>query len=418
MRLEAKPTIFEFVGYRFEPAEKKIFFDYKVSFTSADFVLFTETINLPAVPELEGLPKELYEKVLQDLHLALGISYYKLYCSKKIKTGYVFSQEEANFWNDFYEKGLGEFFYRNKLNPAIFPGFKSVKNKVCKNYRLEKNGKFLLGIGGGKDSVVASELLKNYGANFSTVFIQTQKESLLVDKMLTQIGVESFKIKRHLDEKIFDEAVGYYTGHIPISGVYAFLGILSCIFYGYSYFVVANEFSSNFGNVKYKGRTVNHQWSKSSEFETSFQDYVRKFITPDVFYFSLIRPFYEIRIAEMFAKMENYLYTFSSCNNNFKINLAKNPSTGSGQEKLWCGHCAKCVFVFLMLSPFLPKEKLISIFGKNIFQSEEALGNLRDILGFGKIKPFDCVGTPEEAKVAFYMARETFKDDMAGKAFL
>jgi len=373
----------------------------------------------------------LYKKVLQDLHLALGISYYKLYYSRKIRINYSLSEEEAEFWDSFYVKGLGEFFFKNKLNPADFPGFKFTKKKNTKNYRIERNDKFLVGVSGGKDSIVAAELFKNHQIDFSNIYIETQKESSLVDNIIKKIDSKSFKaegisksfrierpipslkIRRYLDEKIFDDKTGYYSGHVPISGIYAFLGILSAIFYRYSYFVVANEFSSNFGNVKYKGKTINHQWSKSYEFETSFQSYVKKFITPDVFYFSLLRPFYEIRIAETFANMKEYLYEFSSCNKNFKIN-----PNGATENKLWCGKCPKCVFVFLILSPFLSKKTLINIFGSNLFLDAEILVSLNDILGFGRSKPFDCVGTYEEAKAAFYMSREKFREDLAGEIFL
>ena len=413
--MDVMPTIFEFTSYKFEPKKKRIFFNYKVTFKPNDFVLFTETVNLPEIPNLQDVPSALCEKVLQDLHLALGVSYYKLYCSKKLNLNYSLSKEEASFWNLFYTKGLGEFFYRNKLNPAIFPGFPFDENKKSKNYKLKRNAEFLVGVSGGIDSIVAVELLKKYGAKFSTIFIETQKTSLIVDNIIKKIGVKSFKIKRHLDKKIFDDATGYYSGHIPISGIYAFLGILSAIFYHYSYFVVSNEFSSNFGNVRYKGKIINHQWSKSSEFESLFQNYVKKFITPDLLYFSLLRPFYEIRIAKMFVIFQKYLFDFSSCNNNFKINFSGAEPVG---KNLWCGHCPKCVFVFLILSPFLSKERLVSIFGRNLFLDVGILITLRDILGFGRSKPFDCVGTYDESRVAFYMSRDKFRDDIAGEVFL
>lgn len=432
--MDTKPTIFEFTSYNFEPEEKRIFFNYKVSFKPNNFITFTETINLPKAPKLDNIPKELYEKILQDLHLALGISYYKLYYSKKIKINYSLSEGEALFWKSFYVKGLGEFLYRNKLDPAGFPGFSFNKKSKSQSYKLERNTRFLVGVSGGKDSIVAAELLKKYGADFSTFFVETQRPSPLVDNIINKINAKSFKIesekksfsvesdigslkiRRYLDKKLVDGSAGYYSGHIPISGIYAFLGILSAALYSYSYFVVANEFSSNFGNVKYKGKIINHQWSKSSEFENLFQDYVKKFISPDLFYFSIMRPFYEIRVAEMFSGMKKYLFDFSSCNNNFKINSPNKDA--SGRERLWCGRCPKCIFVFLILSPFLPKEELISIFGKNLFQYVETLAPLRDILGFGRVKPFDCVGTYEEAKAAFYMSRDKFRDDLAGEIFL
>ena len=132
-----------------------------------------------------------------------------------------------------------------------------------------------------------------------------------------KLAVKFLKIQRFLDWQVFQKHK--YDGHIPISAIYAFLGIFYAVLYRYSYFVVANEYSSNFGNIKYKGKTINHQWSKSSEFEDMFSDYVYNFISPDVKYFSLLRPFYEIRIAEIFSNYKKYFPYFSSCNKNFKL---------------------------------------------------------------------------------------------------
>ena len=402
---------FEFVSYRFEPQKKRIFFDYKLSQKGIEPVLFTETIILPKIPNLKNIPTEAVKKALQGAHIALGVSYYKLFCAEKIKLSYILSKEGADFWNVFYKKGLGEFFYKNKLDPKIFPGFAFKINAEIKNLRLNRNNKFLVGVAGGKDSIVSCELLKKYGADFSAIFFETQKKSELVDSVIKKVEIKSLKVRRILDNKVFDTEAGYYSGHVPVSGIYAFLGILSALFYNYSFFVVSNEYSSNFGNVKYKGATINHQWSKSSEFEKLFQSYVRRFISPDLFYFSLLRPFYEIRIAELFSEHKKYFDVFSSCNNNFKIGGATN-------GKLWCGQCPKCAFVFLILLPFVPKETLIKIFGKNLMENTGLLATFRDILGFGRVKPFDCVGTYEESRAAFYMSRALFRDDLAGEVFL
>lgn len=410
----AKAIGFEFVSYKFERGQKKIFFNYSVTFRNASPIFFTETLVLPLNPNFEKTPKALFEKLMQCLHLALGISYYKLYCPKKIKSNYALLKEEADFWNDFYKKGLGEFFYRNNLNPKIAPKFVYDKNAKQIRWRLERNSKFMAAIGGGKDSIVSVELLKSYGADVSVFFVENQKESAFINSLMEKMSVENIKIRRILDEKIFNQQAGYYQGHVPASGIYAFLGVLTAVLSGFSNIVVSNEFSSNFGNTVYKKLPINHQWSKSSEFEILFQSYLKNFISPDLSYFSLLRPFYEIRIAELFSKYSQYFESFSSCNSNFKINgTTENPG---GQ--LWCKKCPKCIFAFLLLSPFLKKSDLISIFGENIFLNVDILITLRDILGFGKIKPFDCVGTFDEAKAAFFLSRDKFRDDLAGEIFL
>ena len=398
--------IFDFTSYRFEPDKKRVIFTYRQEFTDKDPLFFTEAIILPETVNIKGVPQKLIDKLLEGLHLAIGTSYYKFYCATKVKTPYALSKKEADFWNTIYKEGLGEFYFKNKLDPKNSPKFAFDKKIQTENFILDKNNKCLLALSGGKDSIVAVELLKEQGIDITTIFTETNRKSSLVDAVAKEVGVKFIKIQRFLDWQVFQKHK--YDGHIPISAIYAFLGIFCAVLYKYSYFVVANEYSSNFGNIKYKGQIINHQWSKSSEFENLFSEYVSSFISPDVKYFSLLRPFYEIRIAEMFSGYKKYFSYFSSCNKNFK--LVKEERTG-----LWCGQCPKCVFVFNLLSPYLTKKELLSVFKKNLYQDENLLPLFKDILGLGKMKPFDCVGTFDESKLAFITGSQRFKNDFIVK---
>ncbi len=407
--MESEPTIFEFTSYKFEPAQKKVFFNYKTEFKDGKTLFFTETIILSKIFNLNEISSGLLNKIFEGLHLVIGISYWKCYCATKVKINYLLSKSEADFWSTVYKKGLGEFFYKNNLDPTISPKFPFKKNVKKVFYQLDDNEKCLVAVSGGKDSIVAIELLKEQGFDITTFFIETQEESNLVNKIINITETKSIKVRRILDEKLFYQHK--YNGHVPVSAMYAFLGVLNAVLYKYSYCIVANEYSSNFGNTKYKGETINHQWSKSSEFENLFSAYVKDFITPNVHYFSLLRPFYEIHIVELFSKYKKYFFHFSSCNKNFLINKKE-------KTNLWCNECPKCIFIFILLSAFLSKKELISIFKKNLYKEEKLIPLFRDILGFGKIKPFDCVGTFKEAKASFYLASKKFKNDLIVKNFL
>lgn len=70
------------------------------------------------------------------------------------------------------------------------------------------------------------------------------------------------------------------------------------------------------------------------------------------------------------------------------------------KEWHWCGKCPKCLFVFTILSPYLYKEELINIFGKDLFEDEELLKTFIELTGNGETKPFECVGTFEEVNFA------------------
>lgn len=394
--MNLKLSCFNFKSYSFEPQKKRVRFSYEIEFKGKKPLKFVEEILLPRMPK--AVPKELLQKALESVHLMLGISYYKLYCPEKVKIPYALTEEQASFWTTVYSKGLGEFAYRNKLDPRKFAKFPAKKGAKAEAVDFERKDRSLLGIGGGKDSIVAGELLKEGGFEFDAFLAETERPSEVVRNVVKTMRVGSLMLMRKLDAKIFQEHEGAYNGHVPISGVFAFLGLLSALLYDYRYVIVGNEHSSNFGNVKYKGMEVNHQWSKSAEFESLLQNYTRKFLTPSVTYFSLLRPFYEIRIVEMFVKYPKYFKVFTSCNRSFKVHKDRG-------SKLWCGECAKCVFVFTLLSAFLKREQVVEIFGKDLYNDASLKPMFKDLLGEGKMKPFDCVGTFEEMRVAYQVVR-------------
>jgi len=397
-----KVKSFQFTSYQYSPSQKRIVFDYRINFANQEPLKFSETLVLPRVPQ--AVPKPLLDSLLLSLHLILGISYYKLYCPHQVIHPYKLTAEQADFFTAVYKKGLGELYYRNRLDPTDSPIFAAEKKAAAAAVNLRRKNRALVGIGGGKDSVVVAELIKQAGQSFSSFIMETGKSSPIIERVAEAVGKDKLKIKRQLDPKIFKETVGTYNGHVPFNAILAFIGLLGAVLYDYNEIIVGNEFSSSFGNIKYKGLEVNHQWSKSLEFETLFQDYCARFITPDIKYYSLLRPYYEIRIAQMFAKYGKYHNLFSSCNLNFKVDKKR-------QEVLWCGQCPKCAFVFALLSAFLPKARLVKIFGKNLYADKSLLPLYRDLTGEGKMKPFECVGTFEEVLAAMYLAQPKFKSD-------
>ncbi|EKE15893.1 MAG: hypothetical protein ACD_11C00085G0002 [uncultured bacterium] len=213
------------------------------------------------------------------------------------------------------------------------------------------------------------------------------------------IGGRVINTFRQIDPKLLElnKEKGTYNGHIPISVYYAFLILLMAALFDYKYAVVGNEKSANYGNVEYLGQMINHQWSKSEEFENLFKKYVKKFITPDIEYSSPLRNMTELQVVEGFVKYPKYFKVFSSCNKNFKISR---PSFAKASAGKWCGECAKCLFVFICLAAFLPKKGVLNIFGKNLFEDKSLIPLFEELIGVRNFKPFECVGTPEEVKEA------------------
>ncbi|HNR92862.1 MAG TPA: endonuclease domain-containing protein, partial [Dokdonella sp.] len=111
-------------------------------------------------------------------------------------------------------------------------------------------------------------------------------------------------------------------------------------------------------------------------------------------YCSLLRPWSELAVAARFARETRYDDVFSSCNRNFRI-------LGPKPADRWCGQCPKCHFVFLALAPFMPKPRLLAIFGRNLLDDEALAPGFDALVEYRDHKPFECVGEGQESRAAF-----------------
>ena len=364
---------------------------------------FTETINFSPLKDKNLFPIIRTEKnqifhLLSQIHIALGVSYYKLFPTKEILVQTSFLNEaQKNFWQEFYLKGLWEFFYQNQIDPRGLAEFSCDASAPLYDQKVALKGeKALVLFWGGKDSLVTVELLKKQGQQFD--LFSFGKDYPL--HQLAQLPTEKKRliIQRKIDlpqiQKLLDE--GYYNGHVPITGTICFVSLLVAYLYGYQAVITSLEKSADEGNTHYCDMEINHQWSKSSEFEKVFQNYINQWIASDFSLYSPLRKWYEIRIVKEFCQYPQYFHSFSSCNRNF--HLVGTKLTG---EKLWCWICPKCAFVYTMMRAFLPKEEVIQIFGHDLFSDETLVPLFQELLGISGIKPFECVGTNEEMILAF-----------------
>jgi hypothetical protein len=268
-------------------------------------------------------------------------------------------------------------------------------------------------MGEGKDSIVTLELLKQkFGQENINCFAVNPKKNHF--EILKIAGIENpIIVQRKIDPVLLrmskqgscpEPAEGFLNGHTPITALISNLAVFAAVLFGFDYVAMSCERSANEGNVKYLGKTINHQWSKSFEFEKKFREYIKKYLTEDIKYFSFLRPLYEIQIAKIFANFPQYFSVFLSCNEARK--------TKSGTKKpfgKWCRKCSKCLFIFTILYPFADEKALIKIFKKNLFEKKELLPLMKELIGESKNKPFECVGTKKETLIAFYLAYERFK---------
>ena len=426
---------FIFDSYSFDPEGGKIELHYSLD----DSVHFTETILLPASDTLPPTPPR--EATLFALHLIGGISYYKTCCPKtiEIRSGNL-TKEQADFWNTVYSKGLGEFFFRNKIDFRGLINFPSalspIPSPMTRQGRRGGSRRLLVPLGGGKDSTVTVELLKKAGEDVTLFRIGHHP---LIKETAKIAGLPMITVERHLAPELFRlNAEGALNGHVPIT---AYLSILTAVIaelYGFDAVVLSNERSASEGNTGYLGEKINHQWSKSLEFERMLRQELKNIGSP-VEYFSLLRPLSELSIAKIFATLPQYFPCTTSCNTNWKLSSIPPPlppeeegetpyaeinnkhihspsprERGQGGEERigrggggrWCGICPKCAFAFAVLAAFIPKEKLLAMFGKDLFDEDALQPFYRELLGLEGFKPFECVGTPEETQAAFLLAHE------------
>ena len=368
---------------------------------------FSETINFSPLKNTSDFPlinqdSAAIHQLLSHLHIALGVSYYKLYPTTEIIVETIpLSDAMKDFWHDFYIKGLGEFFYRNQINPTGLAQFLSTENKEenidsALEYSAEK---LLILFGWGKDSLVSVELTKQKNLSFD--LFSFGKEYPLHQIAQAPTWAKRLIIQRTLDlpqiQKLLAE--GYYNGHLPITGIICFVTAVVSYLYGYKSVITSLEKSADFWNTEYHGLNINHQRSKSSEFEESFRNYAQTYLLKNFECKSLIRNRYEIKVVQEFSKYPQYFHAFSSCNRNFHITTC----TKLTWDQLRCWECPKCAFVYTMLRAFIKKSEVNDIFWADLFEKADLMPLFKELLWIEGIKPFECVGTNEEMTLALWI---------------
>ena len=398
--------IYKKYSYKISGKNLEIFFDFLIE----PKIKFRPKIVIENIDKKQI--KEVGDRVLNNLIFHLGLiellSYWKSTCSPEIiiKAGFL-NSEQIKWWKDLIIQGMGQFFYENKIDFSQ-PGFLKIISKNNKNFKKFskklKKDKFLIAMGEGKDSIVTLELLKKKKLYLSCFVVNPNKIHF---KILKKASITNpIIVERKIDPKLLESnRKGFLNGHTPVTASHSFLAVFCALLFNFSRVVFSNEKSSDEGNLKYLGKTINHQYSKSSDFEKKFQNYIKKYLASDIDYFSFLRPLSEIQIAKIFSKLPQYFPLFLSCNE------AKKTYSGTEKPTLkWCCKCSKCLFVFTILYPFLEEKQLIKIFGKNLFNDKNLLPIMKELIGKKGFKPFECVGTKKETLVAFYLSWKKNRD--------
>ena len=149
-------------------------------------------------------------------------------------------------------------------------------------------------------------------------------------------GLPIVRATRTIDEKVLrSREFGFRNGHVPVTGILSAVAVLAAVSTGRDAVVMSNERSASEPTLVLADRSINHQYSKSWSFEQALRAVLAETLGPQLGYFSLLRPYSELWVAERFAKLRDYHHVFRSCNRAFHIDPA-------ARLDHWCGHCDKC----------------------------------------------------------------------------
>ena len=398
--LREKYPIFEYNSYDIIETENS--FEVSYSFAVPGLTEFKPTWSFPK-PQgrvLDENSRKVLENTIFNLGMVEVVSYVKATCSPTlvVKCGSL-NDDGIAWYKKLYINGLGEFFYRNNIVEAMnVDTFLDIKVENAENKKEELTEKLsgnIVPVGGGKDSSLSLEVLKNMD---NVCYIVNPRGASRDSAIIGGYDGKIHAPKRTLDARLLElNKQGFLNGHTPFSAILAFSSYASAIILGRKHIVLSNEASANEANVS--GTNINHQYSKSIEFENDFREYVEKHICANgPNYFSLLRPLSEWQIVRAFVKTDKYFEVFKSCN------------VGSKQD-IWCENCPKCLYVYIMVKAFLTDQDMARIFKTDMLNNEA----LRDIFN-GLVypdydKPFECVGTKDEINLSLNMIVEKYNKE-------
>jgi hypothetical protein len=388
--LRQKYPVFRYERFEIErsPAQVTARFHF---FVPPDLT-FTPEVYFDAVKDgWNSVAEEALNNAIFHVGLIESLSYWKATASPVIEVVPAgLSADQVKWWQDLLIHGMGEYFYHNDIDFTV-PDFVRIvpaSDAPSPSYRGTLPQRSLLTIGGGRDSALAAALLADSGRPFRCMMLNPSSAARKIAARVTT--ADPVIVRRTMRPELLDlNRRGFLNGHTPFSAYLGFLGAAAMLLYGYSSVIVANERSSDEGNVRYRDRDINHQYSKSFRFERLFDEYLRQHLIAGGRYFSYVRPLYELQIGKVFSTFLEFFDLFKSCNRN--------------RSDSWCGQCPKCLSVFLTMYPFVPRSVLLKIFGSDLFAREENIAILRQLAGV-EIKPFECVATTAEVAAALALA--------------
>ncbi|MEQ8406387.1 MAG: hypothetical protein RKE49_14920 [Oceanicaulis sp.] len=370
----------------------------RFAFEIPRFGRFEETVAFPEPAILAAVDEGLRTRLAQLAAILIGTSYFKAAPTLKLRFEFALSDEARRLAELAYGPGLGEFYVRNDLAypPTLSFDAETAPSADASRGAASQSPRAVTAFGGGKDSHVASAIVAEAGGEAERVSVILSET--VGGRLQSMSETPVILIHRTIDPRLIEisKSGEALNGHIPITGVNSTLLGLYAAAAARDWVVFANERAASEPTMEANGHPVNHQFSKSLDFEdalrAAFKSAGARFA-----YFSVLRPVTEIWTAHYLAtRAEFALEIFASCNRNFVF--AGENALEPGRR--WCGACAKCVYTAVLLAPFLPVERHAETFQSKPLHDPDNLEFLREIAGLAGAKPWECVGEMREVAAA------------------
>ena len=246
---------------------------------------FTERITLAPGPRWHT---EAARAAARLVFLLAGVSYYKTAAPPVIDFGETaLTDAELAFLREFYLQGLGEFAYRNALDLTSlrlearsrlgprWPGGTHPPGPSLGGVHppgpLPRRA--LVPFGGGIDSIVTVERVRRLADTALFVVSRPADRFDAIEQPAAVTGLEVVRAEREIDPQLLRSAeLGFLNGHVPVTGILSAIAVLAAVLEDRDAVVMSNEWSASIPTLEYAGHPVNHQFSKSEQFEAAFRD--------------------------------------------------------------------------------------------------------------------------------------------------
>jgi len=347
---------------------------------------FTEHIEFDRAFDLTPTRRTL----LDMLALVAVVSYAKAFAPTDIDaTHFSLTKPTDDMVRAIYDHGMREFAAQNNLTQSsTFALYATAAASTQVISPTPQPSRPLIPMGGGRDSSVVATAL----CELNPVLLSIGHNPYVQD-IAARLSLPLHTVTRDIDEQLLAlNAQGALNGHIPVTAINSLISLLAADIYECDCVIMANEKSASEPTRIVDGYNINHQYSKSYDFESLLRSALAA-SGVGVHYFSALRDRSDDDIARTFAQSCTPLHSaFMSCN----TAMLRDPQRRS---KSWCVNCPKCRSVFLTLAPHLSPAQLIEIFGKDLLADATQIPGFTDLIDIDS-KPYECVGEIASARNA------------------